>query len=79
MSKENREKQFADTKRPVTTNRIVTHTMTIGEFLRDQTYWRKRGLTEPLIIQFSDSVETTKYVSNAAYKLAISGDQNQNG
>lgn len=78
MSKENREKQFADNKRP-STNRIVTHTMTIGEFLRDQTYWRKRGLTEPLIIQFSDSLDATKYVSNAAYKLAISGDQTQNG
>lgn len=79
MSKENREKQFADTKRPVATNRIVTYTMTMGEFLRDQTYWRKRGLTEPLIIQFSDSLDATKYVSNAAYKIAISGDQIQNG
>lgn len=74
MSKDTREKQFADTKRPVTTNRIVTLTMTMSEFLRDELYWRKRGINEPLIIQFTDCVP--KYVSNAAYKLAIGGDQN---
>ena len=76
MSIDNREKEFADNKRPVTTNKSVIIPLTTAEFMRDYNYWRNRGLREPIIVQFTET--GTKWVSNAAYKAAIAGDGNGN-
>jgi hypothetical protein len=76
MSIESREKEFADNKRPVTTNKSVIIPLTTAEFMRDLQYWRKRGLHEPIIVQFTET--GTKWVSNAAYKAAIAGESGGN-